>query len=89
MATFKINTNAVKSALNTQYPNTKTLGKCKICVYTGWEDENYTRARVNFYVKDTDIESYFLHVGADKIKVWGPGSGKNDEPVVLEGKFTD
>lgn len=88
MATFKINTNAVKSALTTQFPNTKTLGKCKICVYEGWGDEKYTRGRANFYIDGTDIESYFLHIGADQLKVWGPNSGKNDDPVLVSGRFT-
>lgn len=80
--------NAVKSALEDLKIAPNSSKKAKLTVYSDWKDKNFTRGRLTYYLTDDKIESFFLHLSPDTVKIWLPTTSKGGPDHVISGKFT-
>lgn len=78
---------AVLTALESVKLVEKGYKKYKLKTYNDWKDKNFTRGRFTIHTSDDKIESYFLHISKNVVKIWLPANAKGGADHILEGNF--
>lgn len=78
---------AVLTALKGQFPGLKSLKNEKLVVYSEWKDSTFTRGRAFFNNGQGESQSFFLHIGPEQLKVWGPKPDIEAPHCIIEGNY--